>query len=387
MTEILLFGASGHTGRLTARALAERGASFGIAGRDPTALGPIAEATGADFVRPADAADPDSLVRALRGVRVLVSCVGPFMDLGRAAARAALRAGVNYLDSIGEPAWAAELLRLDAAARRRGIAMAPAMGWDEVPGDVAATVAVAHSEGMGRSAGPDEIHARSSRREAGSGKGADLTITYALPSEASTGTLRSAVRIVGTQGVWWCAGRPVQVRAGQSQRWVPMPPGLGVRSSLAWPLAEAHLAPLHLPLASIRTFVTAGSLAQKGLWALRPVLPLLAAPKRADAAAHVLRRAVPEPSGPGGGRWTILAEGRAGNHRRNVVMMGGDPYGLTASMLAAGAEILARPGYGVTGVVAPVTAVGLETLQTELARTGVVSEVLEWPLHEEAGVS
>ncbi|MDQ3765937.1 MAG: saccharopine dehydrogenase NADP-binding domain-containing protein, partial [Actinomycetota bacterium] len=275
MTDILLFGASGHTGRLTARALAERGASFGVAGRDMAALADVAGATEAQSVRRADATDPGSLVRALQGVRVLISCAGPFVDIGRAAAEAALRAGVHYLDSSGEPAWVAHILGCDGAARNRGLAMAPAMGWDEVPGDVAASLALSPPAGSGDPMEP-----------------ADLTITYALPSQASTGTLRSAVRIMGAPGVWRRSGQPLQMRAGQSHRWAPMPPPLGVRSSLAWPLAEAHLAPLHLPLVSLRTFVTAGSLARTGMRVLRPALPMLAEPRRADAVAALLRRSV-----------------------------------------------------------------------------------------------
>ncbi|MDQ3784834.1 MAG: saccharopine dehydrogenase NADP-binding domain-containing protein [Actinomycetota bacterium] len=367
MTDILLFGASGHTGRLTARALADRGASFGVAGRDPPALADVAHATGAQDVRRADATDLGSLVRALRGVRVLISCAGPFVDMGRAAAEAALRAGVHYLDSSGEPAWVARLLGLDAAARNQGIAMAPAMGWDEVPGDIAATLALSPPNG---SREPMES--------------ADLTITYALPSQASTGTLRSAVRIIGAPGVWMRAGRPIRIRAGQTHRWAPMPPPLGVRSSLAWPLAEAHLAPLHLPLASLRTFVTAGPPVGTGMRILRPALPLLAAPRRADAVAALLRRSVVAPSGPDGGRWTILAEGGSPQGHKNVVMMGRDPYGLTAGMLATGARAMAQPGFGVTGVVAPVQAVGLGKLQAELVRMGVVTHIQERPGHEAA---
>lgn len=367
MTDILLFGATGHTGRLTAQALAERGASFGVAGRDMSALADVAGATGAHSVRCADAADPSSLDRALRGIRVLISCAGPFVDMGRAAAEAALQAGVNYLDSSGEPAWVARLLGCDAAARNGGIAMAPAMGWDEVPGDVAATLALSPPAGSGKSMEP-----------------ADLTITYALPSQASTGTLRSAVRIMGAPGVWMRAGQPVQMRAGQAHRWAPMPPPLGVRSSLAWPLAEGHLAPLHLPLASLRTFVTAGALARTGMRALRPALPLLAQPRRADAVAALLRRVgVPSPV-PNGGKWSILAEGSSQEGRRLVVMMGVDPYGLTASMLATGAQVMAQPDYGVTGVVAPVQAMGLGRLRAELAHLEVATHILELPGHEAA---
>lgn len=358
MTDILLFGASGYTGRLTAMALAERGASFCLAGRNDAALAQVAEATGAQEVRRADAADPKSLVRALRDVRVLLSCAGPFADIGRAAADAALRAGTHYLDSSGEPVWVERLLRRDAEARAAGIAMAPAMGWDEAPGDVAATVAVLAPSAPATGTEP-----------------ADLTLTYALPSQATIGTLRSAVRIAGAPGVWLRAGRPVPVRAGGGLRWAPMPPPLGVRPSLPWPLAEGHLAPLHLPLASLRTFVTAGASARVGLRALRPALPWLGGPRRADAIAALLRRSVAQPSGPNGGKWTILAESASSQGRRNVVMVGLDPYGLTAAVLAAGACSMAGPGYGVTGVVSPVQAMGLASLRAELTRMGVQTRV------------
>lgn len=359
MTDILLFGASGHTGRLTARALAERGASFGVAGRDRAALARVADATGAQDVRRADATDLHSVVRALRGVRVLISCAGPFVDLGWSVAEAALLAGAHYLDSSGEPAWVERLLRRDADARSRGIAMAPAMGWDEVPGDVAAALSVSPPAAPSTRTDP-----------------ANLTLTYALPSQASTGTLRSAIRMVGAPGVWLCGGEPVPMRAGQWHRWAPTPPPLGVRSSVAWPMAEAHLAPLHLSLESLSTFVTAGAPVRAGLRALRPALPLLAGPRRADAVAALLRRSVERPVGPSGGKWTILAEGGSPRGRRNVVMMGMDPYGLTAAMLATGAQAMAQPGYGVTGVVSPVQAVGLATLQAELTRVGVHTQVI-----------
>jgi len=118
--------------------------------------------------------------------------------------------------------------------------------------------------------------------------------------------------------------------------------------------------------------------------ALRPALPLLAQPRRADAVAALLRRVgVPYPV-PHGGKWSILAEGSSQEGRRLVVMMGVDPYGLTASMLATGAQVMAQPGYGVSGVVAPVQAVGLGTLQAELARLGVKTDILERPEHAAA---
>src|SRR5680860_1236510 len=102
MPEVLLFGATGYTGRLVADALFRRGASFSIAGRNRDELARVASSCGGVEVRVADVEDVGSLVAALRGCRVLVTTVGPFSQLGEAAVEAALRAGVHYVDSCGE---------------------------------------------------------------------------------------------------------------------------------------------------------------------------------------------------------------------------------------------------------------------------------------------
>ncbi|WP_157552120.1 NAD(P)H-binding protein, partial [Nocardia uniformis] len=79
MAKIVLFGATGYTGRLTAEVLAAQGASPVLAGRDATALEKLAADLGGAETAVADVADPAS-VRALLGRGdVLVTTVGPFM--------------------------------------------------------------------------------------------------------------------------------------------------------------------------------------------------------------------------------------------------------------------------------------------------------------------
>ena len=204
MPDILVFGATGYTGKLVAHALAERGASFVIAGRDQAKLEALAASTGDPEVRVASVGDVDGLVAALEDCRVLLTCVGPFSELGWTAVDAALRARVNYLDSTGESSFVGRLIsECDARARSAGIAMAPALGFDEVPADVAATLA---AEGLDRPG---------------------VVLTYALPSSGSNGTIKSAlVNLVGS-GPWIRGGRQVTISAGQHSRWSPMPPPLG----------------------------------------------------------------------------------------------------------------------------------------------------------------
>ena len=99
---IVLFGATGYTGRLTAEAMAAAGARPVLAGRDRVRLEALAGRLGGLPVAEADTARPDS-VRALVGPGdVLVSTVGPFMVRGEPAVRAAVDAGATYLDATGE---------------------------------------------------------------------------------------------------------------------------------------------------------------------------------------------------------------------------------------------------------------------------------------------
>ncbi len=351
MPDVLLFGATGYTGTLTAHALARRGTSFAIAGRDPVKLERLASETGATHVRVVNVGDTDALVAALNDVRALITCVGPFHELGATAVSAALRAGVHYVDSTGEIEFVQRLIELHApAAREAGIVMAPAAGFDEVPADVALSLAVA---GM---------------------TGSDAVITYAFPSAASAGTVRTILSGIGRSDASWISnGRPLKVRTGSRARWAPMPPPLGPKHSVALPVAEGVLAPLHLDLASLELYATAVS----GQAALMKVgMPIARVALAADPVRRLAERVLVRGEGPDEAsrrkdRWTILAEARSGGDWRNVALMGSDPYGLTGETLAAVATKLAREGHEGVGVMSPVQAVGLQELQKELIDFGV----------------
>lgn len=344
MPDVLVFGATGYTGKLTTQALARRGADFAIAGRDPEKLGQLARTAGGLEVRVVASGDASALAAALSDAKVLLTCVGPFVEHGWTAVQAAAEAGVHYLDSTGEGAFVGRLLReYDGAARSKGIAMAPAMGFDEVPADVAATLAV---EGL---------------------DGPELVLTYALPSAGSVGTIKSALGIMTTRGPWIVKGRTIQVDPGSRERWAPMPDPLGPRRTASFPFAIGHLAPLHLDLSGLETYVTTGT-AQR--WGLRLGLPLLRAVRAlprgrvlTESFAGLVRRGEGPDDEARQGRWTILAEARAQERWRNVALQGGDVYGLTAELLAEGALKMAQPGYDRSGVLSPVQAFDVDFLE------------------------
>ena len=343
MADVCLFGASGYTGRLVAHALAERGIPFLAVGRDPVRLHAVAAAAGAEDVRTADAGDPPSIAHAARGTRVLLSTVGPFLRLGVGALEAAVRAGVHYLDCCGEGPFVSRVLQEhDAAARSAGVAMVTAMGFEEVPADVAAALAC---EGLG---------------------GAALVLSYAVPSGASAGTLRSAI------GALLHEAGPRETEP----RWAPMPPPLGPRPSVRLPLAEAAVAPSHLEVSSVETYVTVGLVWKTVLTRARAILRLAAIPPGAAALDRLTKLA----SGPtqarrARARWTILAEATSPTGWRNVALAGVDPYGLTAHALAEGARMLADPGYARSGAMGPVAAFGVDALRGVLAQRDVETTI------------
>jgi len=357
MPDILLFGATGYTGRLTAHALARRGASFAIAGRNRTRLQELAQATGGPDVRVAAVGDVDALVDALSDVKVMITCVGPFVELGQTAVEAALRAGVHYIDSTGEGTFIEELIAARSqAATEAGIAMAPALGFDEVPADAAATLA---TEGMSK---------------------ANLTLTYAFPSSGSRGTVRSALGILGAEGVWLQDGRPRRIRAGQGSRWAPMPAPLGPKPAVGFPLAEGHLAPLHLDLDSLELYVTTDPV-QRAL--MRGGLPLLSRAAGTGIGKAIQKTVLDRlPEGPNDrqrsqGRWTVLAEAASEEGWRNVALSGTDVYGLTAEFLSAGALRMCEGDFGLTGVVSPVQVMGIDRWREEFIDHDVVIDIYE----------
>jgi short subunit dehydrogenase-like uncharacterized protein len=110
MARIVLFGATGYTGRLTAEAMVERGLKPVLAARSQDKLAALSEELGGGFeTATADVADPPSVRALVEKGDVLVTTVGPFVRWGAPAAAAATTAGAHYIDSTGEPPFIREV--------------------------------------------------------------------------------------------------------------------------------------------------------------------------------------------------------------------------------------------------------------------------------------
>src|ERR687885_1115366 len=140
---IVVFGATGYTGRLVAERLVAQGARPVLAGRSQERLRALAERLGGLEWARADALRANSVFALVEDGDVLVSTVGPFVKWGEAAVRAAIAAGATYLDSTGEPAFIRRVFEeFGPPAGRAGAALLTAMGYDFVPGALAGALAL-----------------------------------------------------------------------------------------------------------------------------------------------------------------------------------------------------------------------------------------------------
>jgi short subunit dehydrogenase-like uncharacterized protein len=152
--DVVVWGATGFTGRLVAEYLAGKGdVRFALAGRNLAKL----EATRNDIAArvPAaakapilvgDAADPPSLDAIAAQARALCSTVGPFALHGEPIVAACVRARTDYCDSTGEPHFIRRVI--DAhhdAARAAGVRLVPASGFDSVPSDLGTFMLAEHA--------------------------------------------------------------------------------------------------------------------------------------------------------------------------------------------------------------------------------------------------
>ncbi|MEH6550703.1 MAG: DUF5938 domain-containing protein [Pseudomonadales bacterium] len=177
---VLIYGASGYTGKLVAESLAQRDMSFYFSGRNrerlEAALDVVNERHGSPVKAEIVTADStvDELLPLFKKVDVVINVTGPFMQIGWPIVEAALEAGCHYIDTSGEQDWTnAVKEKLGSAFAEKNLLLCPACSYMWAAGSIAAEV-VLETEGVD-----------------------SLDILYqienALPSEAST---KSFLRMV-----------------------------------------------------------------------------------------------------------------------------------------------------------------------------------------------
>jgi short subunit dehydrogenase-like uncharacterized protein len=354
VTRIVLFGATGYTGRLTAEALVRRGAKPVLAGRNRDSLNELATTLGGLDIAVADVAEPASVDRLAADGGVLVSTVGPFTKWGDPAIEAAIRSGATYLDSTGEPTFIRKVF--EDFGPRATTPLITAFGYDYVPGNLAAAVAL---ERAGDTA---------TRVDVGyftTGKGGFSAGTFASLMTSSP------------QGFAFKDGQLEDERGGKSLRSFDVDGeqrdaiSIGSSEHFALPRIAPTLKDVNAYLGWFgnlsRAVQTGSAIAEK----LPPI----------EAAMKAFLKAIPIPApgtGPdeetrkqGGSHVVAVAYDKDGNELATARAIGVDGYTFTAEVLAWGAITAAENGVKGSGALGPVEAFGLDALRDGCASAGL----------------
>ena len=151
--DIVLFGATGFTGALTADYLARNapeGMSWALAGRNQAKLeqirGRLAVVDAGCAELPllhADADDPASLRAVAEATKVAITTVGPYIRYGEPLVAACAAAGTDYVDLTGEPEFVDRMwLSYHEQAERSGARIVHSCGFDSIPYDLGAQFTV-----------------------------------------------------------------------------------------------------------------------------------------------------------------------------------------------------------------------------------------------------
>ena len=132
--KFMIYGATGYTGKLTARTAKAQGLRPILAGRSEDKVKPLASELGFDW-RAFDLADTTTLDAALKQVDAVLHIAGPFSATSKPMVDACLRTKTHYLDITGEIAVFEAIADRDAEARKAGIMLLPGVGFDVVPSD------------------------------------------------------------------------------------------------------------------------------------------------------------------------------------------------------------------------------------------------------------
>ena len=145
--DIVLWGATGSTGRLVAEYLVrnylggESGLRLALAGRNKEKLEGIANEVGAPQlpILIGDSFDADSLDAIAAKAEVLITTVGPYAKYGAEVVAACVRNGTDYCDLTGETHFVrATIDAHQEEAMRTGARIVPCCGFDSIPSDLGA---------------------------------------------------------------------------------------------------------------------------------------------------------------------------------------------------------------------------------------------------------
>ncbi len=374
---VVVFGATGYTGDLVARALVRDGARPVLAGRNGERLARLGrELGGAEPLehRVADVADPASVHALVGPGDVLVTTVGPFNAWGAPAVEAATAAGAAYLDSTGEGPFIRRVFEeYGPRARTTGAVLLTAAGYDYFPGNLAAAIALERVASGGRTATAVDVGYFLTGRPGRDGM--------------SGGTRASTLRMVGAAGYGYRDGALREERPGAHVlRFVA---GGRRRPTVNVPATEQFALPRLAPsLRRVRVGngwfgplspVVAGVSRGAGLLDAVPAVRSRLGRLAGTVAHRYLEGSSGGPDAAARARSGSLvvadAFGPDGELLAHVELAGPNGYTLTGELMAWAARTAAAGGLQGAGALGPVEAFGLDALRLACAGMGLVESL------------
>ena len=362
---IVLFGATGYTGRLTAEAMVERGLRPVLAARSQAKLDALADELGADALETAtaDVADPPSVAALVESGDVLVTTVGPFARWGQPAAAAATTVGAHYLDSTGEPPFIREVFeRYGPAAERAGIGMLTAMGYDWVPGNLAGGLALDRAGELARRV--------------------DVGYFITGSGSMSGGTRASLMGAIVAPAFGYRDGRVQTERGAKRVRGFRV--GSKELAAVSVGSSEHFALPRVAPrLREVNAYLGWFGPASRGMQAMSACTSVaMKIPGAEKLWSSATGRFVHGSTGgpdeearaKGGSHIVGIAYDAAGRQLSEVHLKGVDGYTFTGRMLAWAADRAAAGGLKGAGALGPVDAFGLDELVAGCAEAGISEE-------------
>lgn len=212
MSDFLIYGATGFTGKLTAELAVERGLKPVLAGRSADKVARLGARLGLEH-RAFSLDDPAEVRRGIDGMAAVLHDAGPFAITSAPMVDACLATGTHYLDITGELTVFEAVHARDAEAKDAGVALIPGVGFDVVPTDCLAAVL---AEAL-----PGATH---------------LELAFiGLGARPSAGTTKSAVGMFGhAMGAVRQDGEIRKVGVGYKERDIPFPSKTRHASSIPW---------------------------------------------------------------------------------------------------------------------------------------------------------
>ncbi len=279
MGDWMIYGATGYTGTLVAEEAVRRGHKPLLAGRSAAKLKPLAERLGLEYA--AVGLDDDvALAKAVGSVELVYHAAGPFIHTSAPMLKACLQTGVHYLDITGEVPVYQHAFSLDAAARDKGVAVIPGVGFDVIPSDCLLKYVADQL--------PDATHLDVAVDALALSDGADAGL--------SAGTVKSMIELLPSIGTLQRRnGQLVKIPMGSGMRKVQFPRGSKTVMPASWGDVEMGYHSTGIP--NMNVYLSLPPMMMRSSRLFGPILMSLLKIKAVrDFASRQVERMMPGPS-------------------------------------------------------------------------------------------